>query len=220
MHRVLAAVAMVAISGAAPLGAPRGWTMVVAPDVTVVGLQSAKTLSGLALQIQQFRGAVGSLIHDADTPPMPTIVYAFDDRAALEPYLPLYHGHPSSLAGYCHCGSPTNPNIITASLASFADSSAILFHEDTHVLLRNAASPMPLWLNEGSPSSTARSRSSTVEGAWRSGVRSFSPRPDSAAEGILPLANILRAEATSPLYNEGSRRSTFSAEAWRSRTTS
>ncbi len=195
--------------------APRPWTLVRTKHVTVVGQQPARVLRNIAVQVEQFRAALGSLIRGGGPPPaMPTIVYAFDDRAALEPYLPLYDGKPSAVAGYCHCGSPTSPNIIAASLASFADSSAVVFHEYTHVLVGNAAAAVPVWLNEGlaefysSFAITGTGRTIEIGRPLEHHLQLLRRR------GTLPIRELLAVDASSPLYNERSRRSLFYAEAW------
>ena len=130
--------------------ADRPWRMLTGSSVIVIGLQSPGTLRGIAVDIEQFRHVVGGFLRGAHPPlSMPTTVYAFDDRKSLEPFVPLYQGKPASLGGYCHCGSASDVNFIALDLGSYAGASLVIFHEYTHLLVRNAVSGVPAWLNEG-----------------------------------------------------------------------
>ena len=56
--------------------------------------------------IEQFRTVVGQFLRGGQqTPSLPTIVFAFDDKQSLQPFVPLFDGKPVSLGGYCQCGS-------------------------------------------------------------------------------------------------------------------
>ena len=149
MTRVPAGVALLACLAVPARAGDRPWHLVRGHDITVVGQQSPKTLRAIAIEIEQFRLTLGAAIRAAQRPAMPTILYAFEDRKAMEPFIPLYRGKPAMLGGYCLCGGTADANLIVASLESYADSSAIIFHEYTHLLIRNAAHTVPVWLNEG-----------------------------------------------------------------------
>ncbi len=183
-------------------------------NVVVIGQQSPKTLRGIAVDIEQFREVVGGFVRGGrQTPPMPTLVYAFDDRKALEPFVPLYQGKPASLGGYCHCGSVSDVNFIAVNLSSYADASVIIFHEYTHLLLRNAVSGIPVWLNEGLAEfySTFQLQASgrhTLIG------RVIPHHVLLLRERFEPLSQVVSVTTASALYNENSRRGIFYAEAW------
>ncbi|HTK29484.1 MAG TPA: DUF1570 domain-containing protein [Vicinamibacterales bacterium] len=208
-----AALAVLPVASTAD-AAGRPWRLIRGSHITVVGQQSPGTLRQIAVGLEQFRAAVGTAISGAgQPPPMPTIVYAFDDRAALEPYLPLYHGRPSALAGYCHCGSATNVNTIAVSLASYSDSASIVYHEYTHVLVRNAAGGLPVWLNEGL--AEFYSSFALVDHGRRAEVgRPLEHHLLLLRQRFIPVAQLLAVNAASDLYNEATRRSVFYAEAW------
>jgi len=216
MRRVVAVCALAASVGSDLHAASRPpWTLISSRNVAVVGQQAPQTLRRIAIQIEQFRLAVGPVVRSADQPPpMPTIVYTFATREELEPYLPLRNGKPTQLAGYCHCGSSTNLNVIAASLAAYADSSAIIFHEYTHVLVRNAATAVPVWLNEG----LAEYYSSFALAADGRKVEIGRPLDHHVSylrqQPTIPLAELIAVDFSSPLYNESSRRSIFYAESW------
>ena len=110
-----------------------------------------KTLRNIAIEIEQFRAALGRLMLGGAARPssLPTVVYAFDDRKAIEPFLPLHEGKPASLGGYCHCGSGSDVSFIALTLEGYQDSSRIVFHEYTHLFVHNALPFVPVWLSEG-----------------------------------------------------------------------
>src|SRR4051812_40467382 len=95
---VVAAAVALGVCGDA---AERPWTLVRSRNLTVLGQQSAKTLGGVALQMEQFRAVLGALIPNAQRPlPVPSVVYVFGTHKELEPFLPLRDGKLISAGGY------------------------------------------------------------------------------------------------------------------------
>jgi tetratricopeptide (TPR) repeat protein len=214
MARVLAALILVLSIDASSVSAARSWQLIHGRSVVVIGQQPAKALRDVAVEIEQFRMVIGNLIRGAKQPlPMPTLVYVFDDEAALKPFVPLYNGKPAVLGGYCHCGSSEDVNFIVAAKARYSESSAIVFHEYAHLLLHNTVRDVPLWLNEGLAEfySTFALRS----GGRQADIgRPIARHVQLLRERFLPVAQLLAVDETSALYNEGERRSIFYAEAW------
>src|SRR5262249_16713099 len=107
------------------------------------------TLRDVATQIEQFRTVVAGLIRNADRPlSLPTIVFVVGDRKAAQPFLPLYNGKPlEGVGGYFQGGF--DANVMLLSLEGFEESSQVVYHEFTHLLVRNAVRSLPVWLNEG-----------------------------------------------------------------------
>src|SRR5579859_5384535 len=117
MRRALLAIALVVCAAASTFAAGRQWRSIRGRDVIVYPQQSPGRLRDVAVEIEQFRIVVGELIHGArQPPPLPTLVFAFDDPRSLQPYVPLYRDRPVSLAGFCHCGSADDVSVIAASL--------------------------------------------------------------------------------------------------------
>jgi hypothetical protein len=142
---------------------------------------------------------------------VPTVVFVFGERKSLQPIVPLYQGRPISLAGYL--GQSDDLNIMALSLEGFEESAAVAFHEYTHLLVQNAVRFMPVWLNEGlaeyygSYSLTDRGRTAMIG----------RPRAEHILllrERYLPMAQLISVDQSSPMYNEGERRSIFYAESW------
>lgn len=209
---VLTLAVVAALGSAAPAAAESKWTMVRSGVLTVIGDQSPRTLRDVAVQIDQFRTVVGGLIHDADRPPsVPTLVFVFGERKSLQPIVPLYNGRPIALAGYM--AQADDLNIMALSLEGFQESSEVTFHEYTHLLVQGAVRWMPVWLNEGL--AEYYGSYSLVDG----GKAATIGRPREAhillsRERYLPMAELITVEPSSPMYNEGERRSIFYAESW------
>ena len=146
MRHLLRAAVLVCL--ASPAVADTRWTMVRTPTLTVIGDQSPAALREVAIQLEQFRSVVAGQIAGADRPPsLPTHVFVFGTRNTLRPYLPLSSGRPASLAGFFQRDGDVNT--IALSLERADESSAVTYHEYTHLLVGNAVRNMPVWLNEG-----------------------------------------------------------------------
>src|SRR5438094_663847 len=214
MSRILATLLLALSVGASSASAARSWQLIRGPNVVVIGQQSAKALREAAIEIEQFRMVVGNLFRGANQPlPMPTLVYLFDDENALKPFVPLYHGKPAVVGGYCHCGSSDDVSIIVAGLARYAESSAIIFHEYAHLLVHTAVRDVPVWLNEGL--AQYYSTFALKNGGRQADIgRPIARHVQLLRERLLPVAQLLAVDQTSALYNEGERRSIFYAESW------
>jgi tetratricopeptide (TPR) repeat protein len=207
---LLACAVLLALSPRA-VAEPR-WTMVRTPSLTVIGDQSPGTLRDVAIQIEQFRSVVAGLIRNADRPlPLPTIVFVFGERKSLQPFVPLYNGKPIELAGYFH--GDLDANVVVLSLEGFEESASVVYHELTHLLVRNAVRSIPTWLNEGLAEYYSGYK---LEAGGKSAVvgRPLGPHLLLLRERYMPLAELLAVDESSPLYNEGSKRSIFYAESW------
>ena len=196
----------------APASAESRWTLLTAGNITLIGDQSPATLRDIALQIEQFQIVVGLLIRNADRPPaVPTIVYVVGTKKGLDPLVPLYKGKPASLAGFF--GQSSDVNHIVICLEGFDESTQVAYHEYTHLLLRNAVRTLPLWLNEGLAEYYStyhlvdRGKAATVGRAQRDHILRLRER-------YLPIATLIDVDHSSPMYNEGERRTIFYAESW------
>jgi tetratricopeptide (TPR) repeat protein len=201
---------LVAVTSAI-VAAPR-WSSVHGESLTVIGDTGPGDLRDVARRLEQFRLALGSVIADAKRPPtLPTLVYVFGSRSALQPFLPQRDGHPAALRGYFH--RDADGYAIAMSVDDHdEEASSIVFHEYAHLLLQRGRT-LPIWLNEGLAeyfstfALTARGRTADIGRPVPRHVRLLRER-------FLPLAAVLSVSAQSELYNEGERRSVFYAEAW------
>jgi tetratricopeptide (TPR) repeat protein len=214
LARLIQVAMLVSACAMSTAAAGRPWRAIRGRNVVVFGQQSAGTLRAIAVEIEQFRLVLGNLIQGARQPqPLPTEVYVFDDASALRPFVPLYQGKPAVLGGFCHCGSTDDLSFVVAGLSQYAASSAIIYHEYTHLLLRNAISDVPVWLNEGLAEYYSTFNLFGHDRQAEIGM----PIPrhvQTLREQMLPVAQLLAVDRSSALYNEGNRRSIFYAEAW------
>jgi tetratricopeptide (TPR) repeat protein len=208
--RVPAALALAIAATIHAAGPP--WTMIRSEHLTLIGQQSPKTLQRIAIDLEQFRVVLGGLIQNAQRPlPVPTHVYVFDSRKELQPFLPIRNGRVASLGGYFHHDGDVND--IALALEGYDESVTIVFHEYTHLLVRNAAKSIPVWLSEG------LAEYYSTYGLESGGTRAHIGRPIAhhvalLREHFMPLSQLIAVDTASALYNEGERRSIFYAEAW------
>src|SRR5438105_11286131 len=212
MRRSLLTIVVAASIVAAGRASDRPWTIVRSPNLTLLGQQPAKTLRTIAFQLEQFRTVLGALIATAQRPlPLPTVVYVFGTHEELAPFLPGKNGASSAIAGYFHGGNDLNA--IALQLETFDDSSRIIFHEYTHLLLHNATVRIPLWLDEG------LAEYYSTYALERDGTRANIGRPivwhvAILRQAYIPITTLLAVDHRSPMYNERDRQTIFYAEAW------
>jgi len=208
---VIAAViaAMLAVTARA---AERPWTLIRGEHAAIIGQPPAKTLRAVALQIEQFRAVIGGLIPNAQRPlAVPTVVYVFGTAKEMRPFVPIYNGKPAMLGGYFHHDGEVN--YIALDLAALEESSQVVFHEYTHLLLRNATPSIPVWLNEGL--AEYYSTYALAANGRRADIGRPVPRHVALLrERVIPIAQLIAVDPSSELYNEGERRSIFYAESW------
>jgi tetratricopeptide (TPR) repeat protein len=213
MIRALSGIVLVLTLAGNAVAADGRWTIVRGQTLTVVGDQPAETLRDIAFRLERFRIGVSGLIPNAGRPlPVPTVVFAFGTRKAMQPFLPLAkNGRPASLGGYFH--RDADVNYIALSLEGFDESLPIVFHEYTHLLVRNAVRAVPVWLNEGLAEYYSTFTISD-DGTKAETGRPIPPHVRLLRERYLPIADLIAVDAGSQLYDEGARRSIFYAESW------
>lgn len=199
------------LTGAVLLGAAPRWAMVKSESLTALGDTTPAALREVARRLEQFRIALASVVSEARRPlALPTLVYVFASRAAIQPFLPLRDGRPVALRGYFH--RDADEYALAMSVDEGEESASIVFHEYTHLLVQRARA-LPIWLNEGLAeyfstfALAARGRSAEIGRPIARHVRLLRQR-------FLPLSQLLAVSASSELYDEGERRSIFYAEAW------
>lgn len=189
------------------------WIRVDTPNFIVVGTGGERHLATIGAQFEGFREALTQLVSKtAVSSPVPTVVIVFPDDRTFAPYKPTYEGKPVNVGGLY--ASQSHINYILLGPAHGEDDLRGLFHEFTHLVIRNTSPGVPLWLNEGLAEyySTFQlgndGRSVVIGGSIDSHLRVL------AREHWLPLSTLIAADESSPQYNESSRRSIFYAESW------
>ena len=209
-----AAVAFLTLACAVNAGAEPRWIRVDTPNFIVIGAASERRLAGVGAQFEGFREALTRILSKtAASSPVPTVVNVFPDDKSFDPFKPTYEGRTVNVGGSYASQSYVN-YILLGPEHGEDDDLRGLFHEFTHLVIRNTSPGVPLWLNEG----LAEYYSSfQIENNGRSVVigRSIAAHLRVLArEPWLPLPTLIATDQSSPQYNENSRRGIFYAESW------
>lgn len=197
----------------APAFAEPRWIRVDTPNFIVIGASSERQLANIGAEFEGFREALTHLLSQtAVSSPVPTVVIAFPNETTFEPFRPRYHGTTVNVGGLY--ASQASINYILLGPPHGDDDLRSLFHEYTHLVIRNTSPGIPLWLDEG----LAEYYSSfQVDDKGRSvlvGRPIDSHLQTLRRDAWLPLPALLATSRSSPQYNENARRSVFYAESW------
>lgn len=189
------------------------WIRVESPHFVLFSELNERRTRDYAREFERFREALGRAVPGAAArAAVPTLVFLFADQRSMASYRPLYNGKPVELSGYF----ATDGAISTIMLAASDREAALrtIFHEYSHLVTANTARGLPTWVNEGLAEyySTfqvrADGRSALMGGLVPLHLLLLQ------RERLLPTDELLAVDQTSPLYNEGSRRSVFYAQSW------
>jgi hypothetical protein len=193
-----------------PADAQPRWTLIRSETLTVIGDQ-ARSVRDITTEIEQFREVVGQLVGTARPPTLPTVVYVFGTRKAMEPYLPLYNGRPIAVAGLYSPDLDVNRILMTTEQREL--SVMVAYHEYTHLLVGNAVRGMPVWLGEGMAEYFSTFRM-TMGGRGAEAGHPIGWHIQLLRQRWLPIMELLDTRHSSGLYNESDKRSIFYAESW------
>jgi hypothetical protein len=202
--------AVLCLSLASPASA--AWRRVDSPNFIVIGDASARELRGMAVKFEAFHEALRRVLPTATTStPVPTVVVVFATSEAFTPFKPVYQGKPKEIAGYAAAGFDVN---YIAMLNGGDDTERVIFHEYTHLVAANSLARLPVWLNEGL--ADFYSTFALMDGGKRAQIGRPVEEHLRLLNGSLrlPLADLLKVDPASPLYNEGARVNDFYAESW------
>lgn len=139
---------------------------------------------------------------------VPVVIFGYDRQ--FRPYQPLYDGKERRVGGYfSYFGASA---MIAVCAENWTNAHEIVYHEYVHYLVRESRRDPPLWLNEGLATAyqtTKVTRDSIELGLPNSNYLGFVRR-----EKLMPLERLLNITASSPVYNEQNRASSFYANAW------
>lgn len=187
------------------------WTKVTTRNFTLVGNASEKEIRQVATRLEEFREGFSRVFNKARTNTfIPTTVIVFKDYDSYRPF------NPGENSGYFQAGEDVNyitlavrqpPGIIN-------DPFETIYHEYTHLLVKNNMTGVPAWFNEGLAEyySQFEVRKDGREIVLGKPIGYHVRRM--REEKFLPLATLLAVDRDSPYYNEGSKRNVFYAESW------
>ncbi|MGE0592576.1 MAG: DUF1570 domain-containing protein [Vicinamibacterales bacterium] len=212
MRQLFVAMALMVLAAPIPVAA-QTWLRVQSPHFTFVGDARERDIRRVAEQLERFRGVMlATLTRQDDVSPVPTVVVVFASDRSFRPYQPRFEGRRVEVAGYFLNREDINYLAINGSLGYGAIQT--VFHEYTHFVMSSLYGRLPTWLNEG----LAEYYEALEE---RDGGRTVilgrapSVHLDPLTNvSLIPLAQLLAVDQSSPLYNEGSRRGVFYAQSW------
>jgi hypothetical protein len=205
---VLAAI----VASLARLVAASAWTTLNSANFVMVGDAGERSLHDVALRLEQFRAVIALLFPRVkQSTGVPTVVVVFGSNKAYEPFRPRYQGKTVQVAGYFVQASDTN--YVTLTTEDADEGLRVVYHEYTHFLVGNSMTAAPVWLNEGlAEFYSTFALKSDGKGAFIGRV--IPQHVFTLRERFIPLGELMAVDASSPLYNEGDRRSIFYAESW------
>lgn len=214
MHRWLSTFAVLLALLSAPSAAWAKWTRFTSEHFTFVGDAPERDMRLIAQQLEQFREVVGKVV-SADTThsPVPTVVVVFENDRSFLPFKPVFQGRPVGVAGY-FVGSEDG-NYIAVNAEQEAEAYGIIFHEYAHFMVGSSVGDVPIWASEGLAELyqtfelTNGGRTANIGKPSRENLELLQ-----AAATLMPVSELAAVQRSSPLYNEGDRRSLFYAQSW------
>jgi tetratricopeptide (TPR) repeat protein len=187
------------------------WTEVRTPHFQVITDARPASARRTALRLERFRAVVGQLFPEAPRDDAtPVTVLLFRNGRSMRPFLPLHQGKPETVAGIFLGGHDRHYMAIDAQSGAAGYSTAL--HEYVH-LLNARVEKVPLWMNEG--------LAELYGNAGIDGDRVLIGAPlldhlrTMADTGrLLPVREVLEADAQSPHYHEEDTRGLFYAQSW------
>lgn len=193
--------------------AQNNWRRIDSPNFVAIGDIAASNLRDLVGKFERFRETLSrlhgpSLVGSA----VPTVIVVFPSDYSMEPFLPKYNGKAVEAAGLFV--PARDVNYIAMVDDNNPERLRVVFHEFTHLAGSNSARQLPTWLSEGFAEyySTYEPLKNGQEAIIGKLVDEHIIRLNQTV--LIPIADLIRIDHNSPLYNEGSRRSVFYAQSW------
>ena len=197
--------------------AQSNWRRIDTPNFVVIGEISVGILRDVALQFEAFRGTLARL-HGPRVvgSPVPTVIILFPTETTMAPFRPKYNGKPVDVAGLVVPGRDVNYTalIYDGNPEARANRLRVIFHEYTHIVTQNSSQRLPVWLSEGI--AEYYSTFEPIKDGREAIIGNIIGEHLLQLNGtvLMPIAEMLKIDHNSPLYNEGSRRSVFYAQSW------
>ncbi len=201
-----------AVAAADPM--PRaGWIGLKAPNFYVIGDVGQRDLREVTRRLEQFREAIGIIFPKAIlSTSTPATVVVFKSHKSFEPVKPLYEGKVrKNIAGYFQPGRSLN--YVTFTMEEGIEQLDIVYHEYVHLVVNNNITDVPLWFNEGL-AEYYRTFQITANGKLATLGKVDPNHVLLLRDHFIPLADLVKVDHQSPLYNESVRSSIFYAESW------
>jgi tetratricopeptide (TPR) repeat protein len=197
------------VSQHSPVSAKDKWISLQTRNFFMVGNTSEKDLREVALKLEQFRAVFTVVFPNmVFNTPVPTTVVVFKSQSSFAPFKP-----GANTAGYFQAGSDVNYIALSTEFHGQQDAFEVIFHEYTHLLVKNTFENAPLWFNEGLAeyySTFKISEDRKVEIGKAIGKHVYLLRENK----MLPLKMLFEVNHQSPHYNESKKQGIFYAQSW------
>ena len=190
-----------------------GWIGLKAPNFYVIGDVGQRDLREVTRRLEQFREAIGIIFPKAIlSTSTPATVVVFKSHKSYEAVKPLYQGKvQKNIAGYFQPGRSLN--YVTFTMEEGIEQLDIVYHEYVHLVVNNNITHVPLWFNEGL-AEYYRTFQITANGKLATLGKVDADHVLLLRDHFIPLADLVKVDHKSPLYNESARSSIFYAESW------
>ncbi len=194
----------------------QNWIEVQSPHFIVLSNAGEKEGRRVAAQFENMRALFHTVFPKARVDAgKPTIVFALRNEDSLKLFLPAYGTNPNAkkLAGLFLARTDMNFALVRTDVATTsANEFHTLYHEYTHSIVRMNFRGLPLWLDEGFAefygNTQFESHTASFGMADPNLIRALQREP------LIPVANLVSADASSPLYNAREHSGIFYAESW------
>jgi tetratricopeptide (TPR) repeat protein len=197
------------VSQLTPVRAKDKWISLQTRNFFMVGNTGEKELREVALKLEQFRAVFTVVFPNmVFNTPVPTTVVVFKSQSSFAPFKP-----GPNTAGYFQAGSDVNYIALSTEFQGEQDAFEVIFHEYTHLLVKNTFENAPLWFNEGLAeyySTFKISEDRKVAIGKAIGKHVYLLRENK----ILPLKTLFEVTHQSPYYNESKKQGIFYAQSW------
>ena len=185
------------------------WISVRTKNFFMLGNASEKEIRQVAVKLEQFRDVFTRLFPKIRfNSPVPTTVVVFKSESSYDPFRPN-----SNTAGYFQPGPDVNYITLTTEVNGRQDPFSVIFHEYTHLLVKNTFPNAPVWFNEGLAEYNSTFKitdDQKIALGTAIGNHVFLLRESK----ILPLKVLFEVDHKSPHYNESKKQGIFYAQSW------
>jgi len=185
------------------------WVSVRTKNFFMLGNGSEKDVRRVGLKLEQFREIFTRLfpLMKSNTP-VPTTVVVFKSASSYKPFKIRENN-----AGYFQAGPDVNYIVLTTDVGRQQDPFSIIFHEYTHLLVKNTFPNAPIWFNEGlaeyySTFNIIDDQKFVLGTPIASHVFLLRQKK------MLPLQTLFEVDYKSPHYNETNKQSILYAQSW------
>lgn len=184
------------------------WVSVRTKNFFLVGNSSEKDVRRVGLKLEQFREVFTRLFPNIKfKTPVPTTVMVFKNESSYAPFKIR-----ANSSGHFQAGPDVNYIALT-SRTKGDDHFSVIFHEFTHLLVKNTFDNAPVWFNEGLAEYYSTFRMTDDQRV----VFGF-PIANHVLllrrSKLLPLRMLFEVDHKSPHYNETDKTSIFYAQSW------